>query len=533
MKKSPGLSLLAIGLLLSVVSYAQSGNPLYRHLPPNADHVTEINYSQISGKGNLGAILNAIPSVGDPSADFLLSILRDPAAAGIDLSHNVVIAQTTAGGKGADTLNFSYIICQLSDSAKFRTGLAKSIHYLHFHRIPGKGTTTSAAVAKMGLAWNDQVVVATIGSPDPLKTGGKSGSVESHRPIAELAATKSQTALAGFTVSPWLTDQRFLTGFATTEDFHFWSTGTNVGSLFSKLAAKFGKKNGLTSPMARPPAYAANMPKTPILSTGNFGNGKIEFHMTTFSSPENAAAMKEFLDRPFNKDLLARVPDGLLLGCIAIHFNTAAVESLLDKYHTRHMIDSLLAKKGLTIGDITAPLGGDILLTAIATDSIGGDSAKKNVKVYFVASIADQARLLALAAKIGANANASGDTTKHHMIGDLGKKMVLKDNILVISNSIDDAGKYFSNQNRRSTDLLGDNKAMMQLVIDLKAVSSLMGSSMSSNPKMMIAARLLSRLDKVIVTNGILEGDNMTTDLQITTGDPNTNSLATLLGILH
>ena len=534
MKKTLGLSLLTIGLFLSVTSRAQSPNPLYRYLPPNADHVTEINYNQITGKGNLGAILNAIPSVGDPSADLLLGVLRDPGAAGIDLGNNVVIAQTSASGKGADTLNFSYIVCKLSDSAKFRAMLAKAIHNLHFHRVPGKGTTTSAPSAKMGLAWNDQVVVATIGSPDPLKNGGKFASIDTHRPIAELAATKSQTALAGYTGTPWLTDQRFLAGFATNEDVHFWSNRMDITKLFSKLAAKFGKKNGGMPHMLPPQDFAANQPKVPVLSSFNFGNGKIEFHSTTFYTPENIAVMKGFQDRPFNKDLLARLPDGLLIGWIAIHFNTAAIEAIMDKYHTRHLVDSMFAKTGMTLEDFTAPFGGDILVAAIATDStITADSAKKKIKFYAVASIADQARLMALAAKLGAKANAAEDTAKHHPFRDLAKKMVIRDNILVISNSADDAGKYFSNQARRSTDLLGANNAMMRVVIDLKAVSSLVGSSMTSDPKMMIVARILDRLDKIIITNGVIEGDTMTLDFQITTGDPNTNSLETLLGIMH
>ena len=43
----------------------------------------------------------------------------------------------------------------------------------------------------------------------------------------------------------------------------------------------------------------------------------------------------------------------------------------------------------------------------------------------------------------------------------------------------------------------------------------------------------ISRGDKIVFTNGVMDGDNTIADLQILTGDPGTNSLETLMSILH
>src|ERR1700677_4908704 len=119
MKKPICLFFTAITLLLSTIAYSQSTpNPLYPHLPPKADHVYEIDFNQLNAKGNLSAMLSGIPIKGQ--AAVLLTILKDPAAAGIDLSNHIVFAQTSASGTGADSLSFTNIVVQLSDSAKFR-----------------------------------------------------------------------------------------------------------------------------------------------------------------------------------------------------------------------------------------------------------------------------------------------------------------------------------------------------------------------------------------------------------------------------
>jgi len=84
MKKPICLFFTAITLLLSTIAYSQSTpNPLYPHLPPKADHVYEIDFNQLNAKGNLSAMLSGIPIKGQ--AAVLLTILKDPAAAGIDL----------------------------------------------------------------------------------------------------------------------------------------------------------------------------------------------------------------------------------------------------------------------------------------------------------------------------------------------------------------------------------------------------------------------------------------------------------------
>src|SRR6185312_6730696 len=245
MKKALCLFLSSIGLFLTFAARSQSPNPLYQHLPPNADHITEINYNQINSKGNLGAVLNALPPMHDPKADLVVGILKDPGSAGIDLSHNVVMASKAATGDGADTLTFTNIIMQLSDSARFRTAFTTAFSGVHLHRSPGKATTASSAKDKFGIAWNDKVVILTIASRDALSAleNKPAPAAGPHRSSAELALEKSVAALAGFTGTPWENDPRFLSGFATDEDVHFWSTGFNFGAFMSKFMSKMNKNS--------------------------------------------------------------------------------------------------------------------------------------------------------------------------------------------------------------------------------------------------------------------------------------------------
>src|SRR5579872_398773 len=226
MKKALSLSLAAIGLLLSLVTRGQSANALYQHLPPNADHVTEINFNQLNAKGNFSALLNAVPPTGNSQANLIIDALKDPSCAGIDFSNNIFLAQTSASGNDADTLDFTSIVFQLSDSAKFRNLLAQAIPGLQVSTTAGKGM--SFGKDKMGVAWNDKMVVITQATSYVPAVSNTVSPAAATPPASELAVERSFEALAGYSGSVWLTDQRFLSGFATDEDVHAWSTGMNL-----------------------------------------------------------------------------------------------------------------------------------------------------------------------------------------------------------------------------------------------------------------------------------------------------------------
>jgi hypothetical protein len=274
------------------------------------------------------------------------------------------------------------------------------------------------------------------------------------------------------------------------------------------------------------------IPHPPVLSTFSFENGRIVFRATTFNKPEDAAVLQRVYDRPINKDLLARVPGGLLLGWGAAHLNTAAFPDLLDKYGTRHMLDSILGKKGLSVSDISGIFGGDFLIAALADTTATTDTTKKKVQVYFVATLGDPAKMMQVAAKVVASNGVSEDTAQMAKMKKLADKLVIRDNLLVISGSKELANKYFDNQARRPTGPIETDKSFQRLVIDLKAVSTYAAASMASNPKAMVMARILQQLDKVEL-NSMSDGNNTVMTFQIVTGDPSTNSLKTLVSLMH
>jgi hypothetical protein len=536
MKKPFHLSFVATSMALSFAAFSQSPNLLIQHLPPNAAHIYEINFNQINSKGNISALLGSIPPSKNAQTSLLFSVLKDPAAAGVDLSQNIFFTQATAVGTGSDTLSFSNILVRLSDSAKFRSVLTALITGMHIHRLPSKGFT--AFKEHLGVAWNDQLVVITLAT---IEHGADKTTHPStpapHRPIGEVAVEKSLDALTGFAGSPWLTDQRFQSGFATNEDIHVWSTGMDMMQLMTKFAGKMAAKNPAMQgkPM---PAYSnmGQTPRPPNLMTFNFDNGRIILRTTVFYKPEDAAILHGEYDRPINKDLLARVPNnGLLLGFAAMHINPSTFPEALDKYHTRKMVDSMLGKKGLSVNDISGALGGDFLVAMLSDTSASTvtDTAKKKIKFYFVATLGDPAKLMQIAAKLTGGGGATTDTAGAAKMKKLADKLVIQDNMLVVSSTREMAQQYFSNHDRRSTALAGDDNSPVRVAIDLKAVSSFIGQSMAGNPKAMIFTRILEKLDKIDFSSTMPDGNNLTMTFQIITAEPSTNSLSTLMSILH
>jgi hypothetical protein len=131
------------------------------------------------------------------------------------------------------------------------------------------------------------------------------------------------------------------------------------------------------------------------------------------------------------------------------------------------------------------------------------------------------------------NGGALDDTARMAKMKKLANNLVIRDNMLVISGSKEMAQKYFSNTDRRSTDLIDDSKSMQTFVVNLKAVSTFLGTSKSNDPKAMIFARILEKLDKIELKSSLQDGVNTVTTFQIVTGDPSTNSLKTLVSVLH
>jgi hypothetical protein len=535
MKKPFDLSFTAICLLMTTVAYSQSApNPLFSHLPAAADHIYEINFSALTAKADLGSILNSLPPSKNAHTAMMFDVLKNPADAGVDLSNNILIAQTAASG--SDTLSFINILFQLSDSAKFRTSLSRSISGLHFHRLPGKGTT--AGKDKMGLAWNDKLVVITLASRVEMTDSYPNHPATTvHHLVSELAVEKSLAALAGFIGSPYTTDQRFLTGFASEADFHSWSNGTQDWTkVFSKLSSKFMKKSGTNGMQMPNGLFPSNKKQTPALSTLNFAAGRMVFQTTSFLQADEVPMLKKVTDGSFNKDLLARLPSGLLLGWAGFHINLGAMGDVMEHYHTRSKIDSILATKNLTLDDLTSVLGGDFLIAILAPDSASTtDTAKKKPNFYFVTTLGDPVHFLKLAGKLAVfkdSAMTMQDTTKSKFFKNFGSKFIVKDNLLVISGSRELAQKYFNHSDRRSTDQAGDEENRPSVVIDLKAITAFLGTGDSGSKKAMTAAHLLEKLNRLTVS-GKLEGNNRLMTVQLITAEPSTNSLGTLMSILH
>jgi hypothetical protein len=532
------LVLTAVTFFLAPIAYSQitPDNPLLAHLPPKSTSVFEANLAGLMAKADLATLLGSIPSNGNAHGQLIAGVLKDPGAAGVDLSRHIFVAQIGATGLGKDTLRYLYILLALSDSARFRAALSKAIPGIHVHHVIGKGFTIDKDNSAM--AWNDRLAVMTIISHKSLpgftekKTEHSTKPANPH-PLTGLAIERSLVALAGYTSSsPWLTDQRFLSGFASNDDFHAWDVGSaGFAKTFSKLGARI-----FATPSPFPAASDSN--RNPILYALNFASGRIILNTTQFVDSTEAGISRRVFDRPVDPNLAARLPDGLLLGWVGMHINLNAIGDLLDKFHTRKSMDSILSARSLTISDFTGALNGDFLVAALAADSNSADTGKKKPTWYVVVGLNDPARLWQVAGKLSlfkdSTPNATPDTThKPSPFKDLGSKFVIWDNLLVISSSREKARQYFDHTDRRPADQSDAGEGRIMISLNLKAVSSFLGNSVSGDPKTMMAAHVLEKLDKFTISSGAANDNNLHSRLQITMADPSANSLQTLLSIVH
>jgi hypothetical protein len=539
------LILTALAIFLAPIAYSQitPDNPLLAHLPPKSTSVFEANLAGLMAKVDLAALLGSVPSSGNAHSQLIAGALKDPGSAGVDLSRHIFVAQTAATGLGADSLQYIYILFALSDSAKFRAALSNAIPNLHVHHVIGKGFTIDKD--NSATAWNNRLAVMTIISHKRLpgftekKTEHPAKPANPH-PLTELATAQSLAALAGYSSSPWLTDQRFLSGFASNDDFHAWNVGSaGFAKTFSKLGTKIFANKMMVKDIAPSPIPAASdSNRNPVLYALNFASGRIALNTTQFVDSTEAGIARRAFDRPVDPNLAARLPDGLLLGWAGMHINLNAIGDLLDKFHTRKSLDSILSAKSLTISDFTGALNGDFLVAALAADSNSADTGKKKPTWYVVVGLNDPARLWQLAGKLSlfkdSTMNTAPDTTqKPNPFKNLGSKFVIRDNLLVISDSREKARQYFDHTGRRQTDQSDPAGGRIIISLNLKAVSSFLGNSGSGNPKTMMAARVLEKLDKFTISSSAGDGNNFRSSLQITMADPSANSLQTLLSIMH
>jgi len=467
--------LLATFVLTTVLASAQSTNPLFQHLPPDADKIYHINLPAITSKVSweeLTSVYSMTQKASDPQ---LMELLKDPSTAGLDIHQDVFVAQNIRNPYDSGTQ--TTILFHLTDSAKFISLIRSKSKNLKTFHIAGK--VRVAGIDMVACSWNDKLAVITIVTkPAKVVAAAVSQGKKAITPVSTAfytlaAAKKSVAALQGYVNSPYTTDPEFLAGFSDDADVHTWSAqGAGIAMVINMIIKK--KDPNMTKAFSK-----MQQSKVHTLTAFRFETGKLTMHTTANLPADSLALLQKLNTRPFNPDLVNRIPGSNLLGMLNIHFDPTAITDILNKYKMRAKADSSLSAKGLSTNDVTKAFKGDFVLAGVApspasNDSAGGSSSKQPA-IYFIATINDLGAFMKVANKLNLAKPSSPDSpSTGGFLGKLKSDYTLRDNILVVSANKQLTDGYFDNPNRKNTALISDpvRDNPFSLAIDVKAVAA-------------------------------------------------------------
>jgi hypothetical protein len=546
MKKYLYFTLFTLATALMAIPVLAQDNPLFRHIPPDANAVYRINYPAITAKVSWEDIVAAIPfPKKKPAGDETMAAIKDPAGAGLDTHGDMVIA--SSGKDPFSDPTYITMIIHLSDSSKFRIFLRKNFQGIRIVTNPNK--SYSARKNKMGISWNkDLAVFVTVKPPmamgsfmPPDMMSKKGDNSKTHNPspktkaagpdYAALAMHQSAAALKGYDASFYTTDPTFTAAFSDDADVQMCADhGSSLKSIQRFMP---GKMFGAFHP------DSANMFGKTYTSL-QFGAGKISIKGHVMLKPGAADELGKFTAPPFNPDLLARLPKGDLLGALNFRIDLSMMEYMLNKTGLRHKIDSSLATKDLSLSDILHAFKGDFLI-AVLESGLKDSAGKPKPEIYFVAPIGDLSSLHKLGESLKkAQDSATADTTgkKPGMLAKIQDHFAVKDNILVIADSKQAAESYFAGTEKRNTDFVTDDMKNNGgfIYINLKTVLNLFvgsGSGKEPNEKKQKMLEKLHALDKLIITGGAIHNGEIGTSFELQLDNNSENSLKTLMGMMH
>jgi hypothetical protein len=523
MTKHRPLFCLAAVLLFPIALLAQSLDPLFRHIPPDAAQVYHINFSALGSKITWDEISGLIPPPknNNQSGEDLMKYVKDPSLSGVDFQKGVIVASGHLANN-TDSPSVFTVLIQLSDSGKLMSLVRNGTKGLRNFKFPGK--IQVAGKDKFAIACTDKFAVITFISAKTKPAQTEQGTKPVVSPSYTLtAAKKSVAALEGFASSPYTTDTTFTRGFSDDADFHIWSES---GSFLQQLMELTKNKNPMGANMKIP----ASKTHLRTLTAFRFDQGKITLHTTLNLPPDSLRIAYAMLNsRPLNADLVTHIPGKGIIGMLNMHFAPSALTYMLNHYHLKQMIDSMLAKSGLTMDDCVRAFKGDFLAAAVSPDQLP-DTGKIKPQIYFVATVGDMNAFMKVAGKMGLNKDSAGGKMEKMKTG-----FTLRDNILVVGPK-GKTDRFFATNNSGNLHLVTDlvTRNPFSVVVDVKEVQGFMKSSDSApSPKTQQALHFLSALDRLTWAGGSYQNGQTEYYFELKMTNESENSLRSLLKLLH
>jgi hypothetical protein len=550
------LTLLTVALLsvASTRSNAQSAanpaamasgadNPLLAHLPADADKVYHINYTALSGKIDWESLANVIFKNEEAKRTF--GSIAVPQRIGIDLRYGLFATQSNV--LKLDSPRYTTLLIALNDSAKFIQFIKDSHREADGKLIIHSGRLRTAIQGRTVLAWDDKMVAITfvkapamspVMSPKPQKPGAAPTAEALMRKYILTATRRSIAALKPSPANAVATDADFRAAIADDADAHIYSHfGGGFGMMGDAMRMAHAPVNGGVL------AAMEQMKRSRMHSIGTvrFDNGKMSLRSRLYF--DSLAGLDLGL-RPNNTDLVERLPQGNLLGIIALHIDPITYLNIVKRFSGDkglHVIDSALAKKGLTTKDLLSAFKGDLLIAAVdngqpipATDSTKAKPSKPTF--YIVVSIADKAAFDKVNSQLNLLKDSTATAPPADSTGQTPSKPkkplahTYRDGLLVLSAEKQATEDYFKSPAHGPSRLETEEvrSAPLAIAIDIKALATWLGPTMTGSAKDQQAKIVMGLFDQIVFTGGKTRGREMETLFEIKMADSQENSLTTI-----
>jgi hypothetical protein len=521
------LAFIALSTCVVLNAGAQT-NPLFSHIPPDANSVYHVNLPVLTAKLSWEEMTKSLPIMkNNGSGGDMTDMIKDPAAAGVDIHADVVIANSNRDG--FDSASYLTVVLHLLDSSLFRQFLGKQYKGIRIIRYPNK--TFSALRSKIGIAWDKSMAVIVI-SHAPVKDFMPS---ENHSPdYPRIGMKRALAALKGFNANYYTTDPAFLAAFSTDADMQMANEKAGYPKSMQKMIP-FKMMGGLN------PDSLAMFGRS--FSEVRFGVGKISMTGRMILKPKLADLLAKFAPTPLKTDLLARLPKRDLLGVADFRLNLSMIRQMMQMLGLQKKIDSMMNAKEAWLADLTRAFAGDILIAALVPEH-PDTSGKPKPDLFFIAGVSDTAAMLRLGARVKkvSEESMTADSSdkkaaKAAKFARLMRHFSMKEGMLVISNSDEMADAYFANTEKRNTDFLTDafTENPMGIYINIRALARYMlnpggGEPTEKNKKLLDK---IQPLDKLIITAGAIHEGEMRTSFELLMDNHGENSLKTLMDMIH
>lgn len=521
-------TLLLLALLPAIAlssAKAQTANPLFHHIPADADQVYHINLATLNPKVDWQALSSLMKGRNLGKTKLPFDIMK-ALNSGVDPHQDLIITRSNV--YNIDSAKYTTFLVHLTDSAKFIDFLRSMGHELHFHHMPGHERV--ATLTRESFAWNDKLAVVVVATVPML--GNATQPTEQH------LARKAVAALHGSEHSFFTTDTRFTTAFSNDADMQVWNRHSANLSMMNKMlagnpgAAKLG---GIMQMLSRSSA-------APTIGTLRFQPGKISFDIVKFVSPGELSGLQHLIGQGLGSDMIAAVPSGRLMGMMAIHYNLKALLDSIRHLLPMDSLNSMLAKKGLTLQDFTGAMKGDFMLLAYNPDKDATGPAAAKPGIFAMLSIADRSAFARITHGLNIpDAATPADTsvadTSHH-----GPKIFysLHNDIAVIGGDRRQVNDFFNHPaegtNPTQRLLLDPSQPkMFSLGLDMHSVTDFLtpmltkGDTIAAKNQALLDA--FHQMDVVLVSGGIVDG-TLESEFQLRMTDKDRNGLSTFIDIL-